>query len=184
MGERWSCPGRLCGTYQGYQRGCRRTECAAAVPVQSSRRRAAKEPTGRRAPIDDTVKAEVVTLLRRGGTLSAAAQAAGVSEDRLRSARRRDPAWDAAVRAAAGRRLERPRFADGDAYLAELRAGRTVEEAAARIGWEYTAIYYRRLTDPEFDAAVVQAAIEGSPAGRPGPRPRPVHRLNLEGDRR
>ncbi|MEU6261804.1 hypothetical protein [Saccharopolyspora shandongensis] len=68
-------------------------------------------------------------------------------------------------------------FDKHDRYLDELRAGWTVEQAANRVGCEYTAVYYARLTDPDFDKAVVLAAAEGSPHGRPGPKPRAVHQL-------
>lgn len=223
--QRWTCPGRHCGTFAGYQRGCRKDACTAVVPAASARQRAR---TGRqpRTPLDADARDRLLNLLRNGASLNRAAAAIEVSPFRIRAARRTDPAFDQAVldaTAESGRpqpaaplrplncpgtdcdgrgyaygcrrtacaaahaeamsarpRSDTPplrRFDQTAAYLEQLRAGYTVEEAARRIGAEYTAVYYRRLLDAEFDAAVVTAAAEGCPAGRPGPRVRPVHRI-------
>lgn len=103
-GERWTCPGKHCGTYQGYKYGCRAEQCTAAVaPHKSAQRQACGVQP--RTPVDDEVRRTVLAAVAAGLSLAAGCHAAGISPFRLGTARRTDPSFDArlvAVAAAAG----------------------------------------------------------------------------------
>ncbi|WP_223874372.1 DNA-binding protein [Salinispora mooreana] len=93
---RWTCPGRHCGSYQGYKYGCRKTACTIAVAPYSAARRAAAGAVGRKS-IDEPALQQILTAVRGGTSLTVACETAGVSPHRLGGARRSHPEYDAAL---------------------------------------------------------------------------------------
>ena len=82
---RWTCPGRHCGSYQGYKYGCQEPECAATVKPYKATQRAAKGSKPRTA-VDDAVRARILIEVRRGASLTAACAAVGITPFRLDAA--------------------------------------------------------------------------------------------------
>lgn len=106
-GGRWSCPGWHCGSFTGYQYGCREPECAASVPAEKQRKRDRGGKTSR-APFGPEQRARFLRLVAAGRPMTVAAAELGLDPQRVRAARRTEAGFEAALRAAmteAGRHL-------------------------------------------------------------------------------
>lgn len=89
---RWTCPGYHCGSFTGYQYGCRRPECEIAVAADKQRRRDGEEKA--RSRFGPPERERLLALLRDGMSLTQAAARLDVTYAVIRTARRTVPQFD------------------------------------------------------------------------------------------
>ncbi|HEX8643094.1 MAG TPA: hypothetical protein VF702_04185 [Allosphingosinicella sp.] len=136
--------------------------------------------SGSGARLSGQALAAFVAVLEQGGTVVAAACAAGCSVSTCYNRRRSDAAcraaWDKAAKrggrpwliaSANGRKLQKWRrrllftAERKEAYLTHFAATCDSEEAARRAGVGDSTIYFHRRTDPDFAAAWAEALDQG-----------------------